>query len=449
MSAVQHPASYRDPAGFVFSQYGLVYRAVLPAYQEAYEHLMNGGLYQKLADKGWIIRHEEAENLQADFPSYKTILPEQMTIWSYPYEWSFSQLKDAALLTLKLAITGLEHGMILKDANAYNIQFAAGKPVLIDSLSFDIYEEGKPWQAFRQFCDHFLNPLLILQSEPDLNPAFFAAYPDGVSPAITIKLLPWRKRMSLNHQLYVYLAASTAGNTKEAKNISISRSRLLQNLQQLKGFISKLHLAPAKSTWNHYYEETILNQEYLRHKEQVVRDMLTAIAPKRVTDIGCNTGVFSMIASEIAQEVIALDNDMRSVDKLYQTAQPNLYPFVADIANPTPALGWMNAERTSLLTRIRADTVMALAVIHHLALSKNIPLSFISRLFAEITEQHLIVEFVPKDDPKAQLLLAGKGDIFPGYSQAHFEAAFQEHFFIEQQTALAFSLRTLYLMRKK
>ena len=449
MTGVQHPASYRDPAGFIFTWNEVLYRAVQPVYEPAYRHLMDSGLYEKLTAKGWLIPHEEITDLSLEFNGYKLLKPKALSIWSYPYEWSFGQLKDAALLTLKLAIAGLEQGMILKDATAYNIQFLEGKPILIDSLSYDLYEEGKPWQAFRQFCDHFLNPLLIMQAFPQLNPAFLMAYPDGLSPALTAQMLPWKKRLSLNHQLYVYLAASTAKSGSGSKAHVLPKIKILQNLNQLKDFIGKLKLKPAKSTWNTYYEETILSQEYLANKETVVRSILTSIKPKRITDVGCNTGAFSIIASEVAEEVIALDSDVRSVERLYQLGKSNIYLFVADITNPTPSLGWANEERSTLMARIGGDAVLALALIHHLALAKNVPLPFISKLFADITSDWLLIEFVPKEDPKSQLLLAGKGDIFPSYTQEDFEAAFETYFTTEQRVAMQPTDRTLYVMRKK
>lgn len=448
----QHPASYRDPAGYLYTKEGILYRAVQEIYAPHYTQLMDGGLYDSLQSSALLIPHlEVAQSQEHPNEAWKILKPLALEQWSYPYEWCFGQLKDAAFATLTLALKGLEHGMILKDANAYNIQFYNGRPLLIDTLSFEIYQEGNAWQAFRQFCNHFLNPLLVMRALPDLSPAFLMAYPDGISSKLTAKILPWTKRLSFNHQLYVYLAAGTSRNqiAGDGRKLHITSEKIKQNLNQLQKFISQLNLKPAKSAWNNYYEETILSNNYLASKTKAVRSLLERVQPKVITDIGCNTGVFSLIASEFAETVIALDFDPLSVEKLYAEKKPNIYPLVADIAYPTPALGWANEERSSLIKRISAEMVMALAVVHHLALSNNVPLSQIGALFSGICSKWLIVEFVPKTDPRAQQLLAGKGDIFPHYTQSDFEDAFGGYFQVEDCILLSGSTRILYLLKKK
>ncbi len=450
----QHPASYRDPCGFVFRHSGVVYRSVLPEGRADYDMLMGSGLYQKLVNDGSMISHEETDSLLQP-GAYRVLKPKQLSFWTYPYEWSFSQLKDAALLTLKLINIGLKHGMMLKDANAYNIQFVGGKPMLIDSLSFEPYEEGKPWQAFNQFCQHFLYPLLVFQKCPELAPGIMMAYPDGLTAPLTARLLPWRSKLSWNNQLYVYLAAAVGkkGGSK-GTSYKISRQKILQNVAQLKGYIQKLEQPKGKTTWNSYYEETILSDAYLENKKVVIAEILKELKPKRVTDAGCNTGAFSFIAASEASEVIAFDFDAASIDRLYQQARQkgvdNIQALVSDITNPTPALGWNNGERSELKERLgTADMVMALALVHHLALAKNIPLSFISSFFESITGQWLLIEFVPKTDPKSQLLLQSRKDIFPHYTREDFENAFEEYFSIERSIALEHSERRLYLLRKR
>jgi SAM-dependent methyltransferase len=449
----QHPASYRDPCGFVFRCEDIFCRAVLPAGLDDYELLMQSGLYARLQEEGLMIAHEEMED-SSPLPEASRILrPAQLDFWSYPYEWSFRQLQEAALATLRLVRVGLEHGMMLKDASAHNIQFVGGKPVLIDSLSFERYEAGKPWQAFRQFCEHFLYPLLIFQKCPDLSPAFLMAYPDGISAQLTASLLPWKSRLSWNNQLYVFLAASLAKKQgKPQRSFRISKEKILQNVAQLEGYIRSLKPREARPVWSNYYEETILSAEYLESKKSSVAGLLQSLAPQRVIDAGCNTGSFSLLAAAHAQEVIAFDSDAASIDALFAEAKkagtPGLHLLVADLMNPTPALGWANAERSALLERLRADMVLALALVHHLAIAKNLPLSFISTVFAGMTEQWLLIEFVPKSDSKTQLLLQARKDIFHDYSEAAFEAAFSEDFHIERRIALPHSERVLYLMRK-
>lgn len=454
MDSAQHPASYRDPCGFVFTQAGVFYRAVQQEGKTDYEKLMQSRLYQKLVEKELMIAHEEVSVAALSAGAFKILKPQQLSFWTYPYEWSFSQLKDAALLTLKLMKLGLEHGMILKDASAYNIQFLAGKPMLIDSLSFENYEEGQPWQAFNQFCQHFLYPLLVFQKCPELSPAILMVYPDGLSAQLTASLLPWKSRLNLSNQLYVYLAASLGkkGSGSKTASYKISKQKILQNVTQLQGYIQKLNPTKPDAGWSNYYDETILSDAYLANKKAVVNEMLAALKPARAIDAGCNTGEFTMIAAQHATEVISFDFDAASVDRLYrelaQQKIQNVQALVADIINPTPRLGWANVERSALKERLKGDLVLALALVHHLAIGKNVPFTFISSFFAEITTEWLLIEFVPKSDPKVQLLLQSRKDIFEDYTQAQFEAAFQQHFTIEKATELRHSDRILYLLKK-
>jgi len=452
----RHPASYRDPSGFVFRHEGRIYRMVNASYREDYDLLMQSGLYRSLTDKKMMLPHTDVStefSLQA--PAYKVIQPEPVPFWTYPYEWSFEQLKQAALLTLQLNKVALAQNMILKDATAYNIQFTGGKPILIDSLSFEQYTAGAPWKAFRQFCTHFLYPLLLQSKVEGLNPAIFSQYPDGISAKLTASLLPKSSKYNLNNWLYLYLPAKLEGRQDSGKqrSISVSKTKILQNIEQLSGFIQKMKPPVAHSDWNHYYSETILSQEYLQFKEQTVTQWLKEKSPKTTVDVGCNTGVFSFIAAQNSGQVVSLDTDPYSIDLLFLKAQKegikNLTTFVGDICNPAAAFGWNNAEQSALLSRLKGEVVLALALIHHLALTKNVPLDMILETFAGISTEYVIMEFVPKSDPRSQTLLQNKTDIFPAYTQTHFEAAAKQFFTIEKQTPMQGSERVLYLLKKK
>lgn len=452
----RHPASYRDPSGFVFRHEGRIYRMVNASYQEDYDLLLQSGLYRSLTEKKMMLPHTDVSTLFSPGPNaYKVIQPETVPFWTYPYEWSFEQLKQAALLTLQLNKLALAQNMILKDASAYNIQFVAGKPILIDSLSFEKYKEGAPWKAFRQFCTHFLYPLLLQSKVEGLNPAIFSQYPDGISAKLTASLLPKSLKYNLNNWLYLYLPAKLEGRQDSGtqRSISVSKTKILQNIEQLSGFIGKMKPPVAHSDWNHYYSETILSQEYLQFKEQTVTQWLREKSPQTTVDVGCNTGVFSFIAAQNSGQVVSLDTDPYSIDLLFLKTQKegikNLTTFVGDICNPAAAFGWNNAEQTALLSRLKGEVVLALALIHHLALTKNVPLEMILETFAGICTQYVIMEFVPKSDPRSQTLLQNKTDIFPSYTQAHFEAAALPFFTIEKQTPMLGSERVLYLLKKK
>lgn len=451
----KHPASYRDPSGYMFEQDNRLYRFVHNSYKTHYDQLVNSGLYQKLADAGLIIPHTDVTaSFDAANDCYKILQPEPVSFWTYPYEWSFEQLRQAALLTLKLNLGALEHGMILKDASAHNIQFRSGKALLTDTLSFELYEEGKPWQAFRQFCQHFLYPLLLHAKLPYFTPAMLMHYTDGIPAAAAAAMLPRSAKFNANLWLYVYLPAKLSAQQKPAqKQLSVSKNKIVQNLQHLSGIIGKLQHKTARSQWNHYYTETILSDSYLQHKEQLVTEMLTGLQPATTVDMGCNTGAFSKIAAQHSQQVISLDTDPLCIDLILQDTQKtgikNITPLVADICNPSPATGWNNKEHKSLLERLSGDCVLALALIHHIALSKNVPLDFIVQLMARITTRHLIIEFVPKSDPRAQLLLQSREDIFTDYTQANFEAVLQSYFTIVRTEKINGSNRMLYLAKRK
>jgi len=296
--------------------------------------------------------------------------------------------------------------------------------------------------------------LLVFRKCPELSPAFLMAYPDGLTASLTTSLLPWGSRISWNNQLYVYLAASLGKKQSGSKaTYRISKQKILQNASQLKGYIQGLEPKKEKLGWNNYYDETILSDAYMANKKAVVADVLKGMELKRVVDAGCNTGAFSFIAASAASEVVAFDFDAASIDALYQQARQretrNVHILVSDIINPSPALGWNNAERGGLKDRVAgADMVLALALVHHLALAKNIPLSFISSFFGSITTKWLLIEFVPKSDPKAQLLLQSRKDIFEHYTKSDFEVAFHEHFTIERTIELQHSDRVLYLLKK-
>lgn len=450
----RHGASYRDPAGYVFRHQGNIYRAIHEAYAPHYGHLMSSGLYAALTAKGYLIPHDEISPPHGTEGAWKVIRPQPVSLWTYPGEWGFAQLQAAALHTLRVARIALDHGALLKDASAYNIQFIAGRPVLTDSLSFEIYKPGAPWIAFRQACEHFLNPLLLMSRLPDCGPSLFLAWPEGVPARLVAGVLPAASKLRPDYALYVHLPAAL-GVSKSAKTRRVGAREIGQNIDRLAAFIRRLKPAASRTVWNHYYDETILSQDYLQAKESAVEALLAGIPSlPQVLDIGCNTGAFARIAARHFSEVIALDADSGSIDALYRALRSerirNIQPIVADLLHPTPATGWMNREWESLLARVAGvQLVLALAVVHHLALGRNVPLPMIADCFASITARWLIVEWIPKSDEKAMLLLVAKGDHFPDYSEEGFEAAFGQWFRIEERIPVAHSGRLLYLMERK
>lgn len=450
------PSSYRDPAGYVFHQDGKVFRLITQEGKAAYEGLMNSGLYLALIQKNILLPHAE---MPADFNGplgYKIILPEQLHFTSFAWEWSFDQLKDAALLTLEAARTALEHGMMLKDATPYNIQWHNGALRFIDTLSFEPYTEGKPWIAYRQFCECFLSPLLLMHYRKQSLHALQLAWPDGIPLQTTRALLPWKSRLSMLTWMHIHLhakyAAKPATSNENATQVSLAKSKQL--LSSLDMLIRSLNLPDTGTTWGDYYTEAATRNDYLVQKEKIIQDWTHTLSDvTQVVDFGANNGSFSIPLAEKGIFTIAADGDPVAINKLYKKIRTNkirnIIPLVVDFTNPSPAMGLGNEERTSFLERIGDQNLgLCLAFIHHLCIGKNIPLQRVAEILARSCKQ-LIIEFVPKEDEKSALLLARKKDIYPDYHTAGFEQAFTSHFSIDKKTVIPDSSRILYQMIRK
>jgi hypothetical protein len=454
-------ASFRDPSGFLFSRDGVLYRQVNQLYAEHYDQLISSKLYTKLVDAGLLIPHEEIR-VEPDDPAlaYKVIKPEPLRFISYPYEWSFSQLQDAALVTIAIQKLGLEAGMVLKDASAYNIQFHQGKPILIDTLSFEIYREGDPWVAYRQYCQHFLAPLALMAHTDIRLGQLLRIYIDGIPIDLAAHLLPRRTRYGLGLGTHIHLHAKSQKRyadkpiTKEQSARKISKLQFMGLMDSLESTTRKLNWKPTGTEWGDYY--TASSSHYtgsaFEHKKQLVKQFLGRIQPNTTWDLGANTGEFSQLAAEMGSITIAFDIDPAAVEQNYLMGKKKkdnlMLPLVMDFTNPSPALGWQNQERHSLLERAPADALLALALIHHMAISNNVPLTLLAKYFHSLG-RWLVIEWVPKEDSQVQKLLASRQDIFSGYHQEGFETAFGELFVIHEKTAIQDSPRILYLMEKK
>ena len=449
----RHPASFRDPSGFVFKADNKIYRHVTKLYTDDYDHLLSSGLMDELISKNYLLPHGEVkENMTGDKEWYITLLPEQVSFISYPYEWCFEQLKDAALLTLGIVKKSIEKGMILKDATPLNIQFHNSKPVLIDTLSFQKYDESVPWIAYRQFCETFLFPLWLSHYHKLNFQNLLNVYPDGIPASYVAKLLPAKSRMNAAVWLHVHLQNKLSKKKNLSRSIhSFSKKKLLNLIDHLEGIIRKLE-NENKTNWSDYYTDGISDQAYLHEKEKIVNEMLSQIRGKTVLDIGANDGRFSFLAGEKGFDVIAIDNDEQCINHLYKKLKETdttwITPLCIDITNPTPATGFNNKERASFKERIKPDLIMALALIHHLVIGKNIPLPVLAEFFNQSAPQ-LIIEFIPKEDEKTKFLLRNKKDIYPVYSKEGFELCFERFFTIISSKQIPGSERFIYLMNKK
>ena len=404
-----------------------------------------------------LIAHEEADVSLAPSPgAYKVLRPRQLDFVSYPYEWCFSQLKDAGLATLRLQDIALDHGMSLRDASAYNIQIVDGRPMLIDSLSFELRRTETPWVAYAQFCRHFLAPLALMSYRDARLGQLSRIHLDGVPLDLAHELLPRRSKFRPSIALHIH--AHARAQSRRVKLPSEGRSRRLSD-RGLRGLISTLRSGVdglklrERSRWATYYaDKESYSDESAKDKQRIVRDLIALAAPTITWDLGTNTGEFARMAAAAGSRVVAFDSDHASIEAAYNdlkaSGETNVLPLVADVSNPSPAIGWANDERRSLMERGPADLVMALALVHHLAIGNNVPLPLVAGFMRGLGAR-LIVEFVPKSDPMVAEMLAFREDIFADYTLAGFEAAFGQVFKIERREEIVGSDRVLYFMRAK
>jgi hypothetical protein len=451
------PGSFRDPSGFVFRRNGVLLRAVTGRYQKEYDRLMSSGLYAALVKENRLVAHEETAGIPSDRADiYRILKPEPVPFISYPYEWCFSQLKDAARQTLVIQQRAMEFGMSLKDASAYNIQFLDGRPKLIDTLSFEEYREGEPWVAYRQFCQHFLAPLALMAHTDVRLSQLLRVYIDGIPLDLASRLLPGTTKLSLTLGTHIHLHAKSqehyADKAAKPTGRKLSRMAFMGIISNLETAVKGLNWKPAGTEWAEYYDETNYSGSSFAEKERLVGDYIARANPKTVWDLGANTGRFSRIASHQGILTIASDIDPAAVERNYLDCRERedryMLPLVLDLANPSPGIGWANRERMSFSERGPADAVLALALVHHLAIGNNLPLRNVAEYLAEAGKD-LIIEFVPKADSQVQRLLATREDVFPDYTQEAFEEAFAARFEIIEQAQVGDSQRTLYRMTRR
>jgi ribosomal protein L11 methylase PrmA len=451
-------ASFRDPSGYLFFQERVLYRRISSSYKLHYDHLRSSGLYEKLVERHLLIRHEELDTwMSRATGAYLDIKPEKIPVISYPYEWSFSQLQDAALLTLEIMKESLSYRMILKDASAYNIQFFRGKPILIDTLSFEQYVEGKPWVAYKQFCEHFLAPLAVMALRDIRLSQLLKSHLDGLNLNLASSLLPRRTFLRFGLLAHLHLHALSAQHYSGKANTSttgrtVTRDALLAIVASLHKATKSLNWDPPKSQWVQYYSsEQNYSAEAMEEKKQFVEECLDTIQPSSVLDLGANTGTFSRLAVQRGIETVSCDSDPGCVEISYRSSRDHneekLLPLLIDLTNPTPAIGWDNRERLAISERVGSDVVFALALVHHMAISNNVPLTYVAAYFAKFG-RHLIVEFIPKTDDMVRQMLSTREDIFPEYSREGFEHAFGKYFKLIRFRDLKNSSRTMYLMER-
>ena len=417
---------------------------------------MKSGLYAKLVEQGLLIAHETADLDLAPEPNAAAVIrPEQLGFVSYPFEWSFSQLRASALTTLQVQRQALDHGLSLKDASAYNIQLHNGRPTLIDTLSFEPYEPSLPWVGYRQFCQHFLAPLALMAYRDVRLGTLLQSHLDGLPLDLAARLLPWRTRLRPGLLMHLHLHSraqarhADSDRTRASLKGRMSQRRLEALLESLESTVRRLTWNPGDTPWASYGDQSSYSDAGQANKQQLVAEYLTQVDADSVWDLGGNVGIFSRIAAANDVPAVSIDSDPGAIDLNYRrmvdNGERNLYPIVADLTSPSPALGWDNCEVRSLTQRGPAGLVMALALIHHLAISNNTRFERLARFFASLGSE-LLIEFVPPDDPMVRRLLTMRNHTFPWYAQSKFEAAFNQFFRIQRTDPISDSQRRLYLM---
>ncbi len=425
--------SFRDPSGRVLRHGDRVLRAIFAAGSAQYAAAKDSGVLDAMIAEGWLLpaRTLEGDELESMAPGAVHWLEHPVLDFvSYPYEWCFSALKAAALHHLDFHIALLGRGFTLSDATAYNIQFRGTEPVFIDHLSIIPYEEGSAWVGQRQFGMQFLNPLYLWAKKGIAPHAWYRGSVEGIEPEELVKLLGLRDRLSFTVIAHIVGPAAFARRriaggleAKAARPAYLSRKRLLAILTSLRDYIAGLRLPGEKTVWDDYAVNNSYDEVRREAKHRFVAEAVGLVAPGMVFDIGCNSGEFSRTALDAgARSVVGFDFDFGALERAFSTfhkAKAPVLPLWLDAANPSPSQGWAGCERKSLQERASADMVLALAVVHHLAIAKNIPLDMVTDWLMGLAPAG-VIEFPSKSDPMVQQLLRGRADIFPAYTEEAF-----------------------------
>ena len=454
----QHSSSFRDPSGHVFIEDGLVKRSIFPLYFKQYNSLKDSGFFNKLFKAGLLIRHKEISVSDSEI----IIQPEQISFITYPYEWSFNQYKEAALLTLKLQKYCLEHDFSLKDASAFNITFYKGRAVFIDTLSFDFYKENSPWRAYKQFITHFLAPLVLSHYHGAQSLKLMSNFIDGIPIKMLASMLPFKTKFNPFLYSNIHLLAKFEDKHNEdykgeSKTTSLSKKAQLNIIESLYNYIKKITLNE-QSEWGNYYDKTNYSDNAFVLKSSIIDSWIDKLNIKTLIDVGGNDGTFVRRIKHKINQALVCDIDNNAVDFNYKTIKTNketfILPFVLDALNPSAGIGFNNKERQSFVNRVThfaPDVTLALAIIHHMALSGNVSFSMSAQFFASFFK-YLIIEFPKRSDSWVKRMLSTKGEFinhFDFYSIDNFEKSYLNYFNLVDKISIDNSERVMYLLKSK
>ena len=452
------PASFRDPSGRVYLQNGRVFRTVSETAVADFEFARASEALKRLVAAGGVIESREVAANDLDAPRTKAarvVEHPRLPFISYPYEWSFSLLKAAALHHLDLQIALLQGGVALSDATAYNVQFIGPRPIFIDPLSFVAYRDGDYWRAHRQFCDQFLNPLLMHALLGVPHNDWYRGSLEGIPTPTLARLIPPHKKLSWNVYAQVVLPAQLQTRDGSLERASAASARPLPKtaylgmLTGLRGWIATMRpKGAAKTVWADYATSHSYDAQEHEAKHRFVGAFAAKARPRLLWDLGCNTGEYSERAlTSGAKSVIGFDFDQGALEGAYARAvdrKLEFLPLFQDASNPSPGQGWDGEERAGILRRNGdVDAFIALAVIHHIAIGRNVPLDRVVDFLTSLAPKG-VIEFVPKEDPMVKRLLALRQDIFPDYTLDGFRALLARKARIEAAETITDAGRVLF-----
>ncbi|MEU8262240.1 class I SAM-dependent methyltransferase [Micromonospora sp. NPDC048999] len=454
------PGSFRDPGNRVFHRRGEVLRGLDERSARDWRALAATDFFRDLLAAGKVCGTEELVPTPVDLPWAAVLRHERIPFVSYPYEWSCGMLRDAALLHLEILRSALAAGFTTKDGSAYNLQWQGAAPVFIDVGSFEPARDGEPWAGYRQFCQTLLYPLL-LQAHLGLDfQPWLRARIDGIEPDQMRRLFSGARRRHTGVLTHVHLHgalqarhahASTSDVRAQLRDAGYSRELVLATVRGLEKLVRRLDARPARSHWSDYQRTCAYSMPDRQTKESFVDRAAAVTMPGLALDLGANDGRYARIAARHAEYVVAVEQDPTVVDVLYRAlrdeGERRILPLVMDLADPSPGGGWRSVERAAFADRARADLVLALALVHHLAIGRNVPLDAVLDQLAALTTPGgtLVVEYVHPEDPMARRLLANKPDgLFPDYRREAFEALLVARGRIIRRVELPSGTRTLY-----
>jgi 2-polyprenyl-3-methyl-5-hydroxy-6-metoxy-1,4-benzoquinol methylase len=473
-------SSFRDPAGRCFVLPHSVYRFLDEDSARTCESFLESKCARSFVSRGQLIStkrlgsaetallqsRNDSKALFASHNGQIILEHERIPFASYPCEWAPEMLWEAGRLTLELAQSALVEGYGLKDATPYNVLYRGAEPVFVDVPSFEQRDASDPvWLAQGQFVRTFLLPLLANQRWGLALADIFMTHRDGLEPEDIYRWCGFVERFQPGIFSLVSMPTWLKGKA-QAEGGRLYETRRMNNPEKARFILQSLlkrtertleSVKPKSrggSGWTAYMETHSYSEPAFADKEKFVDEVLREIRPKRVLDVGANTGHFSLCAAKAGAEVVAIDSDPACVGRISERARKekvNVLPLVVNLARPTPALGWRNGECGSFLERSRGgfDCVLMLAVVHHLLVTERIPLEEILRLVAELTTQWLVIEFVEPQDEMFRQLTRGRDALHAGLSEKKFEEACTEDFDIVRSLALAGKARWMYLLKRK